>query len=189
MDKEELHHLRPGDKALRIHKRRRRRRLRIVPDIPGFVRFLRGMAAETPLVKIMIALLVLWLLAAWGIYEAEKGAEPQIDSYGHALWWCFAAMQTQGANSPGPVTPIGILIGSIWSIVSTIGLFGVIIGTLYAYFMTPKRRPRRAIVNTLQYNLEKLEDLSGEELELVKETLGRVVDSRLEELKKDVSDG
>ena len=159
-----------------------------MPDVPGIISFLREMAAQTPLAKVLIALLLLWLLSAWGLYEAEHGENEQISSYGYALWWCFTAMQTQGANSPGPITSIGMVIGSIWSILSTVGLFGVIIGTLYAYYMVPRRRPRRAIVGTLQYNLEKMEELSAEELEVVKDTLVRVIDSRMHEVEQQTPD-
>ena len=188
MEKEErLSSRKPGDRTVRVHARRPRRRLRMAPHVPAFIRFLREMASRTPLVKVMVALLVLWLLVSWGIYEAEKGVEPQIDSYGHALWWSFAAMQTQGANSPGPVTAVGITIGAIWSIVSTIGFFGVIIGTLYAYYMIPRYRPYRRIIGALEYNLEKMQELSAEELEVLRDTLARVIDSRMQELKREAS--
>ncbi len=93
-------------------------------------------------------------------------------------------MQTQGANSPGPITATGILIGSIWSILSTVAFFGVIIGTLYAYFMLPKRRPSREIVSALQYNLEQLENLSVDELELLRDTTIRIVNAQIGELKQ-----
>ena len=93
-------------------------------------------------------------------------------------------MQTQGANSPGPITAAGILIGSIWSILSTVAFFGVIIGTLYAYFMLPRRRPSREIIGALQYNLEQLENLSVDELELLRDTTVRIVNTQIGELKQ-----
>ena len=91
-------------------------------------------------------------------------------------------MQTQGANSPGPITAPGMIIGSIWSIFSTIAFFGVIIGTLYAYFMLPRRRPSREIVTALQYNLEQLENLSINELEVLRDTTARIVNAQIKEL-------
>jgi len=186
-DEETLEQLTPrqqGDKVLRIRRRRPRRRLRITPDIPGVFRFLRQIVNETPLIPLILALIGLWLLFSWGVYLAERGAGEQINSYGYALWWTFTAMQTQGANSPGPVTAPGMLIGSIWSILSTIAFFGVIIGTLYAYFMLPRRRPSREIVSALQYNLEQLENLSVDELELLRDTTVRIVNAQIGELKK-----
>jgi len=181
---EELTPLQRGDKVLRIRKRRPRRRLRLAPDIPGIFRFLRQIVTETPLVPLILALIGLWLLFSWGVYLAERGVNEQINSYGYALWWTFTAMQTQGANSPGPITAPGMLIGGIWSIFSTVALFGVIIGSLYAYFMLPRRRPSREIISALQYNLEQLENLSVDELEVLRDTTVRIVNAQITELKQ-----
>ena len=181
---EQLTPLQKGDKVLRIRRRRPRRRLRIAPDIPGVFRFLRQIVTETPLIPLILALVGLWLLFSWGVYLAERGVNEQINSYGYALWWAFTAMQTQGANSPGPITATGMIIGSIWSILSTVAFFGVIIGTLYAYFMLPRRRPSREIVSALQYNLEQLEKLSVNELELLRDTTVRIVNAQIGELKQ-----
>ena len=169
---------------LRVRRRRQRRRLRFTPDIPGIFRFLKQIATETPLIPLTFVLIALWLLSSWGIYLAERGANEQIDSYGYALWWTFTAMQTQGANSPGPITAPGMIIGSIWSIFSTIAFFGVVIATLYAYFMLPKRRPSREIIAALQYNLEELEHLSIDELEVLRDTTVRIVDAQIRNLKE-----
>ena len=181
---EQLTPLLPGDKVLRIRRRRPRRRLRVTPDIPAVLRFLRQIGKETPLVPLMLALIVLWLLSSWGVYLAERGVNEQINSYGYALWWTFTAMQTQGANSPGPITAPGIIIGSIWSILSTIAFFGVIIATIYAYFMLPKRRPFQESISTIQYNLGELEKLSVDELEVLRDTTVRIVNAQITELKQ-----
>jgi len=181
---EELTPLLRGDKVLRIRRRRPRRRLRLTPDIPGVFRFLKQIVTETPLIPLSLALIVLWLLLSWGVYLAERGVNEQINSYGYALWWTFTAMQTQGANSPGPITAPGMIIGSIWSIFSTVAFFGVIIATLYAYFMLPRRRPSREIVSALQYNLEQLENLSIDELEVLRDTTVRIVDTQIRDLKQ-----
>ena len=181
---EQLKPLLRGDKVLRVRRRRQRRKLRFTPDIPGIFRFLRQIATETPLIPLTFALIALWLLSSWGVYLAERGANEQINSYGYALWWTFTAMQTQGANSPGPITAPGMIIGSIWSIFSTIAFFGVVIATLYAYFMLPKRRPSREIIAALQYNLEQLENLSIDELEVLRDTTVRIVDAQIRNLKE-----
>ncbi len=181
---EQLTPLLPGDKVLRIRRRSPRRRLRVTPDVPAVLRFLRQIAKETPLVPLILALIVLWLLSSWGVYLAERGVNEQINSYGYALWWTFTAMQTQGANSPGPITAPGIILGSIWSILSTVAFFGVIIATIYAYFMLPKRRPFQESISTIQYNLGELEDLSVDELEVLRDTTVRIVNAQITELKR-----
>ena len=190
-DKETPKQVKPllrGNRVLRIRRRKPRRRLRFTPDIPGVIRFLRQITSETPLIPLTLILVVLWLLASWGIYLVERGVNEQINSYGYALWWSFTAMQTQGANSPGPITTPGMIIGSIWSIFSTVAFFGVIIGTLYAYFMLPRRRPSREIIGALQYNLEQLDNLSIDELEVLRDTTVRIVSTRIRDLKEKSSD-
>lgn len=180
---EEVTPLLPGDKVLRVLGRRPRQRLRIAPNIPAVLRFLRDIATKTPLIPLIVALAGLWLLFSWGIYLAERGVSEQITSYGYALWWSLTAMQTQGANSPGPITTPGIIIGSIWSIFSTVAFFGVIIGTLYAYFMLPRRHPSRELISAIQYNLDELENLSTDELEILRDTIVRIVDAQISRLK------
>lgn len=176
---EEVTPLLPGNKVLRIRKRKLRRRLRLAPSIPGIFRFLGDMATKTPLIPLIFTLVVLLLLCSLGIYLAERGVNEQITSYGYALWWSFTAMQTQGANAPGPITTPGIIIGAIWSIFSTIAFFGVIIGSLYAYFMLPRRSPSREIISAIQYNLEELENLSTDELEALRDTTVRIIDTQI----------
>ena len=190
-EKEELESVTPlllGDKVLRIHRRRPRRRLRIVPNIPAVFRFLKDMATRTPLIPLILTLAGLWLLFSLGIYLAERAVNEQITSYGYALWWSFAAMQTQGANAPGPVTTSGIVIGTIWSIFSTIAFFGVIIGSLYAYYIHPRRRPYREIISAIQYNLDELENLSLDELEVLRDTTVRIINTQINQVKEKTSD-
>jgi len=181
---EQLTPLLPGEKVLRIRRRKPRRRLRITPDIPAVLRLLRQVTTETPLIPMTLALIGLWLLSSWGVYLVERGVNEQINSYGYALWWTFTAMQTQGANSPGPITAPGMIIGSIWSIFSTLAFFGVIIATLYAYFMLPKRRPSREIISAIQHNLEELENLSVDELEMLRDTTARIVNAQIRDLEQ-----
>lgn len=173
-----------ANKVLRLRRRRRPRRLRIVPNIPGILRFLRDVTFRTSLVPLLLTLVVLLLLSSWGIYLVEHRENEQLYSYGHALWWSFTAMQTQGANAPGPITTAGMTIGAIWSIFSTIAFFGVIIGTLYSYFMLPRRRPSRELISALQYNLEELENLSIDELEALKEATTRLVNAQISRLQE-----
>ena len=183
---ETRNNMRPGDRVVHVERRRRRRRLRIVPNIPGFFRFIWEVVSETPLIPLIIVLIGLWLLSALGIYLTERMVNEQFHSYGYSLWWAFTAMQTQGANSPGPITSTGMLIGAIWSIVGTIAFFGVIIASIYAYYMTPRRRPSRVIVEALQYNLDELEYLNADELAALRDTVTNIVNARISAIVKNV---
>lgn len=52
--------------------------------------------------------------------------------------------------------------------------------TVTAYFMRPLQRPSKQIIDTIEYNLEQLDDLSVDELEVLKET----TDSLIEHIEK-----
>ena len=175
---EEVTSLTRGDKTLRL-RRKKHGKLRIVPNISGVVRFLGEVVTKTPLIPLLIILVILWLVSSWGIYLVEHEENVQLRTYSHCLWWSFTAMQTQGANAPGPITDAGLLIGGIWSIFSTIAFFGVIIGTLYSYYMLPHRRPSRELINAIQFNLEEIESLSTVELETLKETVDSLINNQI----------
>ncbi len=174
----------PGDKVIHIKERRRRHRLRIVPNIPGILRFFWDIVRETPLIPLLLVLVVLWLSSSLGVYLAERLVNEQFHSYGYSLWWAFTAMQTQGDNRPGPITPLGMLIGGVWSIIGTVIFFGVIIATIYSYYMIPKRRHSKAIVDALQYNLNELEYLSVDELTALRDIVTNIVNTRISNIEK-----
>ncbi len=49
--------------------------------------------------------------------------------------------------------------------------------------MRPMQRPAKRIVDTIEYNLEQLDDLSIEELDLLKDTVDTLI-THVEELKE-----
>jgi hypothetical protein len=53
--------------------------------------------------------------------------------------------------------------------------FGIIIATVTSYFMRPMQSPVSQIVDTIEYNLEHLTDLSIDELELLKQTTDALI--------------
>lgn len=175
--------VRPGEEVLR-RRRRPRRRLRMVPNVPAFFRFFWDIITRTPFLPMLFALVALWLLFSVGIYFADRGASgTTINSYGEALYCAVAAFSTSGIADM-PVTAAGKALCGIWMALGSLIFFGTIVATITTYFMFPRRRPSKEIVATVQYNLEKLEDLSLEELEILKETTVRLIDARIERVKE-----
>jgi len=174
----------PGDVVIR-RKRKEREKLRAVPNIPAFARFMGDLAMHTPLVPIIIALVVLLFVFATALYFVENGStgENAIDTWGDALYWCISSAQTMGASDPLLYTTAGKVVGSIWAVLSTIMFFGAIIAAMTAYFMIPRRRPSKQIVSTIQYNLERIDDLSVAELETLKQSMNAVISSQIDNLK------
>jgi voltage-gated potassium channel len=82
-----------------------------------------------------------------------------------------------------PVNGISELLGGIWIVLGSMLFFGAIVATITAYFMRPLQRPSKQIIDTIEYNLEQLDDLSVEELELLKETTDSLIE-HMERLKQ-----
>jgi len=138
-------------------------------------RFTSDIVSHTPIVKMVVLLIVLWLLFALGIFLGERGAEAtSITSYGRAMYWGVAAFSTAGIADT-PVSAISTLLGGIWIVIGSMLFFGTIVATITAYFMRPLQRPAKQIIDTIEYNLEQLDNLSIEELELLKETTDTLI--------------
>ncbi|MCW8855069.1 MAG: ion transporter [Gammaproteobacteria bacterium] len=138
-------------------------------------RFIKDISAHTPFVKMVLLLIVLWLIFCAGIYLSESGIEgTSIDSYGDALYWGIAAFSTAGIADT-PVSDFAKLIGGIWIIIGSVLFFGTIVATVTTYFMRPMQRPHKKIIDTIEYNLEQLDDLSVDELDLLKETVDTLI--------------
>lgn len=148
-----------------------------------FNRFVNDVITQTPILKMIFLLVGLWLVFAVGLYVAERGIEgATITSYGHALYWGIAAFSTAGIADT-PISGVSRIIGGIWIILGSMLFFGTIVATVTAYFMRPLQRPVRQIIETIEYNLERLDDLSVAELDLLKDTVDTLI-GHMERLKQ-----
>ncbi len=146
-------------------------------------RFIKDIATHTPFTKMIFLLVILWFAFSTGLYFAERGTEgATITSYGDALYWGIAAFSTAGIADT-PQSDIAQLIGAIWIVVGSVIFFGTIVATVTTYFMRPMQRPAKKIVDTIEYNLEQLNDLAIDELDLLKETVDTLI-IHVERLKK-----
>ena len=149
-------------------------RLRIA-HTPRIGRYLHSVITQTTFLRFLALLIALWLLASAGIYFCERGVEgTAIVSYGRALYWGIAAFSTAGI-ADAPMSAAGQVIGGIWIVVGSAIFFGTIIATVTSYFMRPLQRPAKQIIDTIEYNLEHLEDLSVDELALLRETTDSLI--------------
>ena len=139
-------------------------------------KFAHDVLAHTPILRLIFLLVVLWMVFSAGLYFAERGAEgTTITSYGKALYWGIAAFSTAGIADM-PKNGLSELIGAVWIVLGSMLFFGAIVATITAYFMRPLQRPSRQIIDTIEYNLEQLDDLSIEELKLLKETTDSLIE-------------
>ena len=148
-----------------------------------FKRFIKDIYVHTPITQMVLLLIVLWLMFSAGMYFTEQGVEgTSINSYGNALYWGVAAFSTAGiANLP--VSSSGQIVGGLWIVLGSVLFFGTIVATITTYFMRPMQRPHKKIIDTIEYNLEQLNDLTVDELDLLKETVDTLI-GHVERLKE-----
>lgn len=138
-------------------------------------RFIKDIAVHTPFTRMVLLLFILWLVFSTGVYLAERSVEgTSISSYGEALYWGVAAFSTAGIADT-PVSSTAQFIGGLWIIIGSVLFFGTIVATVTTYFMRPMQRPHKKIIDTIEYNLEQLNDLSIDELDLLKDTVDTLI--------------
>lgn len=143
---------------------------------------------HTPVLKMAFLLLILWMTFSAGLYVVERGSDrTTITTYGRVLYRGIAAFSTAGIADT-PVNGISEVIGGLWIVVGSM-IFRAIVATVTAYFMRPLQSPSKQIVDIIEYNLEQLDDLTVEELELLKGIIDTLIEhmERLQ-LKKSVNE-
>lgn len=137
--------------------------------------FLKDIWVHTPIARMVLLLITLWLTSAAGIYLAERGIPgASITGFGDALYWGVAAFSTAGIADT-PRSGLAMAIGGVWIVVGSVLFFGTIVATVTTYFMRPMQRPGKKIIDTIEYNLEQLDKLTIDELDLLKETVDTLI--------------
>ena len=141
-----------------------------------FQKFLRDIIDRTLFLQMATLLGILWLIFSAAMFVAERGAEDSpIRTFGDAMYWGIAALSTAGI-ADSPVSGLSKLIGGTWIIVGSVMFFGIIVSTVTAYFMRPVQRPTDQLVESIEYSLEELDQLSVEELDLLKENVDALIE-------------
>jgi voltage-gated potassium channel len=161
----------------------KRQKMRRAKPHTRFKRFIKDVSTHTPFVQLVIMVVILWLLFSAGIYIVEHDiAGSSIKTYPDALYWGVAAFSTAGIADT-PVSATAKLIGGLWIVVGSALFFGAIVATITTYFMRPMQRPHKKIIDTIEFNLEQLNDLTLDELDLLKETVDTLI-AHVEHLKQ-----
>ena len=141
-----------------------------------FRKFVEEIVNRTLFLQMVALLAFLWLFFAAAIFMAERGVEgSSIHSFGDAMYWGVAALSTAGI-ADSPVTGASKLIGGTWIVIGSVLFFGIIVSTVTAYFMRPVQRPPDQIIESIEYSLEELDQLSLDELDLLKDTVDTLIE-------------
>jgi voltage-gated potassium channel len=150
-------------------------------------RFFSDIWIHTPFWNMVLTLVVLWILFGAGVYLVESRVDgSSISSLGDALYWGVAAFSTAGIADT-PQSGAAKLIGGIWIVIGSMLFFGTIVATITTYFTRPMQRPHKRIIDTIEYNLEQLGDLTLDELDLLKATVDTLI-THVERIKEKQGD-
>ncbi len=95
--------------------------------------------ARTSLLAVAMFAVLLAMISALLVLHFEAGhPDSTIETAEEALWWTMATMSTVGYGDYVPVTTLGRVVGGVLMFVG-VGVFGVISGTLAAWFVVGPR--------------------------------------------------
>ena len=160
---------RPGDRVLRV--RTRQHRLATVKrqaggSIAAAVELFADIFTQTAILPVIGLLTLLVILVPVPLFLIERTADDaQITSYWTGLWWAVSAFSTVGHSDVEVLSVGGRIVGSIYTVASVGLFFGSVIAAFSSYFLLTWRRPKRQLVDTINYYLQRIEDLTVEELE------------------------
>ena len=175
---------RPGDRVLLVGTRKRRLgsiRREAVGNVTAAIDLFRDIFTQTLILPVIAFLALLVIIVPVPTFLIERTSnEADVTSYWIGLWWAVAAFTTVGHSDIDLVTAPGRVLGSIFTIVSVALFFGSVIAAFSSYFLLTWRKPRRHVVDTITYYLQRIEQLSVEEIDELEEITDGVLHSARE---------
>ncbi len=132
--------------------------------------------SRTGTLKIFISFLLFLCAAA----AALTVLEPDIDTFGDGLWYCFVAATTIGFGDLCVTTGLGRLI-TVFTAMYGILMTAMVPGVVVSYYMEYLKIREKETISIFLEKLERLPELSKEELEQISQ---RVREFEKEKLNK-----
>lgn len=113
---------------------------------------------------------VLFLLAAAAVIQL---VEPNINRYGEALWYCYAVISTAGFGDVVAVTFLGKVCSILLTIYS-IFVVAIVTGVVVNFYSQMVEMQSRETLTMFMDKLERLPELSKEELETLSQKIKKL---------------
>lgn len=133
------------------------------------LKVLAGILKRTRADKILVGFSV-FLFAVAAVIEL---AEPDINRYGDALWYCYAVISTAGFGDVVAVTFIG-KICSVLLTVYAIFVTAIVTGVVVNFYTQMVEMQRKETIAMFMDQLERLPELSREELESISQKVRKL---------------
>ena len=151
-----------------------------------------NISTQTPVLWFIGALVVLVIIGPIPVWLFERTADdPDMTSYWVGLWWAVSAFSTAGHSGVNVDTVGGQIIGSIYTVLSVGLFFGSVLAAFSSYFILTWRKPKRQLIDTINYYLQRVDELSEEELDdlddMTRGLLHRAKERAIEEGRKGIA--
>ena len=113
--------------------------------------------SRTPIQAVSTATAVLFILGASCFYYLENGINPNVNSFGDALWLTIVSLTTVGYGDVFPTTILGKIVGTV-IIVAGIGIVGSLTAAVSALILR-EPDPQVADLTEIVERLERIEIL------------------------------
>ena len=113
---------------------------------------------------------VLFLFAAAAVILL---AEPDINRYGEALWYCYAVVSTAGFGDVVAVTFLGKTCSVLLTIYSLF-VVAIVTGVVVNFYSQMVEMQRKETLTMFMDKLERLPELSKEELETISKNIRKL---------------
>ncbi|MCI0820259.1 MAG: hypothetical protein J4O12_08210, partial [Chloroflexi bacterium] len=141
----------------------------------------RDVFTQTIVLPVIAFLALLVIIVPVPIFLIERTSdEADVTSYWIGLWWAVSAFTTVGHSDVDLVTAPGRVLGSVFTMVSVALFFGSVIAAFSSYFLLTWRKPKRQVIDTITYYLQRIEQLSVEEIDELEEITAGVLHSAKE---------
>lgn len=133
------------------------------------LRILWMILKRTHTIKVCISFIISFFVCAAII----QSIEPDINTYGDSLWYCYVACATIGFGDFAAVTAIGRILTVFISLHATLFL-AMIPAILVIYYMEVIHRREKESITLFMDKLEHLPEMSKEELQEIADKIKKI---------------
>ena len=152
-----------------------------VGNVTAAIDLFRDIFTQTLVLPVIAFLALLVIIVPVPIFLIERSSsDADVTSYWIGLWWAVSAFTTVGHSDVDLVTAPGRVVGSIFTMISVALFFGSVIAAFSSYFLLTWRKPKRQVIDTITYYLQRIEQLSVEEIDELEEVTSGVLHSARE---------
>jgi voltage-gated potassium channel len=138
---------------------------------------IKGIALQNGLQWVLLAVIMVMLICAIGLFLVEHGQNPNINSFDDALWWSIVTVTTVGYGDIYAVTVAGRIF-SVLLMLSGIALLAILTSSIATYFLSA-RKTGNPVIEEIKNKLDRIDDMSEVEIEVLQASFDAILKTRM----------